>query len=59
MNNHITKARYEVGTKVYWRNESIGTLEEGIVLNENQAGEDVIHEGEEYWIPFDYILHTA
>jgi len=59
MNNHITKARYEVGTKVCWRNETSGTLEEGTVLNENQAGVDVIHEGEEYWIPFQHILHTA
>ena len=59
MNNHITKARYEVGTKVCWRNETSGTLEEGTVLSENQAGVDVISEGEEYWIPFDFILHTA
>ena len=59
MNNYIRKARYEVGTKVYWKNEVAETVEEGLVLSENQAGVDVLSEGEEYWIPFDYILHTA
>lgn len=59
MNNYIAKQRYQVGTKVCWMNELSGSLEQGTVLNENQAGVDVISEGEEYWIPFDYILHTA
>ena len=54
------KSRYEIGTKVFWRNESTETIEEGLVLNKNQNGVDVLYEGkEEYWIPFDYILHSA
>ena len=59
MNTNPESLKYTLGQKVYWQNESTEAIEGGTVINVNFSGVDVTQGIEEYWIPFDKILHTT
>ena len=57
--NNPETLKYSLGQKVYWQNESTKVVEGGTVLDVDYAGVEVTQGIEEYWIPFDKILHTV
>ena len=57
--NNPESLKYTLGQKVYWQNESTETVQGGTVINVDFNGVDVTSGTDEYWVPFDKIIHTA